>query len=63
MLPARADEPGNEGGYLVKMTDDTLETPYKIAPGTRVRVESAYDGNTRRLGAPAVPPHARPLSS
>jgi len=50
--PARpAGEPGNEAGYVVKMTDDTLEKPYKIAPGTRVRVESAYDGNTRRLGA------------
>jgi hypothetical protein len=36
---------------VVKMTDDTLAAPYRVAPGTRVRVESAYDGNTRRLGA------------
>ena len=35
---------------MVKMTDDTLRRPYKIAPGMRVRLESAYDGNVRRLG-------------
>ena len=35
---------------MVKMTDDNVSPPYKIAPGTRVRLESAYDGNTRRLG-------------
>ena len=28
----------------------TCPRPYKIAPGTRVRLESAYDGNTRRPG-------------
>ena len=47
---ACADQPGNEAGYVVKMTDDNVSPPYKIAPGTRVRLESAYDGNTRRLG-------------
>ena len=35
---------------MVKMTDDNVSPPYKIAPGTRVRLESAYDGSTRRLG-------------
>ena len=35
---------------MVKMTDDDVSPPYKIAPGTRVRLESAYDGTTRRLG-------------
>ena len=45
-----AGEAGNEKGYVVKMTDDTLATPYKIMPGTRVRLESAYDGTERRTG-------------
>ena len=49
------DEPGNEAGYVVKMTDDTLERPYKIAPGTRVRLESAYEGDVRRLGVMVAP--------
>ena len=44
-----ADEPGNEDGYVVKMTDDDLATPYKIAPGTRVRLESLYEGDNRLL--------------
>lgn len=35
---------------MVKMTDDDLETPYKIAPGTPVRVESLYEGDNRLLG-------------
>lgn len=46
----RAGEAGNEKGYVVKMTDDTLSPPYKIMPGTRVRLESAYDGTERRTG-------------
>jgi len=46
----RAGEPGNEAGYVVAMTDDTLATPYKVVPGTRVRLESAYDGTSKRLG-------------
>ncbi|KAK9842004.1 hypothetical protein WJX81_003725 [Elliptochloris bilobata] len=44
-------EPGNEDGYVVKMTDDDLATPYKIAPGTRVRLESLYQNDKRLLGA------------
>ena len=43
-------EPGNEAGYVVKMTDEVLSPPYKIAPGTRVRLESAYLGTERRTG-------------
>lgn len=50
MAHMRAGEAGNEKGYVVKMTDDTLATPYKIMPGTRVRLESAYDGTSRRTG-------------
>lgn len=44
-----ADEPGNEDGYVVKMTDDDLAPPYNIAPGTRVRLESLYEGDNRLL--------------
>ena len=49
VLPC-AGEPGNEAGYVVKMTEDNLSPPYRIAPGTRVRIESAYLGTERRLG-------------
>lgn len=45
-----AGKAGNEKGYVVKMTDDVLSPPYKIAPGTKVRLESAYDGTQRRTG-------------
>ena len=45
-----AGEAGNEKGYVVKMTDDTLSPPYKVMPGMRVRLESAYDGTERRTG-------------
>ena len=33
----------------MKMTDDDLATPYKIASGTRVRLESLYEGDNRLL--------------
>ena len=48
---------------MVKMTDDTLRRPYKIAPGTRVRLESAYDGNVRRLGVMVRRAISQPLKS
>ena len=50
MVLMRTGEAGNEKGYVVKMTDDTLSPPYKMMPGTRVRLESAYDGTERRTG-------------
>ena len=53
---ARAGEAGNEKGYVVRMTDDNLATPYKIMPGTRVRLESAYDGTSRRTGVMGCAP-------
>ena len=52
--PLVADEPGNEDGYVVKMTDDDLSPPYEIAPGTRVRLESLYEGDNRLLVRPAA---------
>ena len=52
----RAGEAGNEKGYVVKMTDDNLATPYRIMPGTRVRLESAYDGTSRRTGVMGCAP-------
>jgi len=33
------------------MADDDLAMPYKIAPGTPVRIESLYEGDNRLLGA------------
>ena len=45
-----AGQPGNEAGYVVKMTDEVLNPPYKISPGTPIRIESAYQGSKRRLG-------------
>ena len=38
----------------MKMTDDDLSPPYKIAPGTRVRLESLYEGDNRLLVRPAA---------
>ena len=38
----------------MKMTDDDLSLPYKIAPGTRVRLESLYEGDNRLLVCPAA---------
>ncbi|EIE18154.1 hypothetical protein COCSUDRAFT_68383 [Coccomyxa subellipsoidea C-169] len=42
--------PGDEEGYVVKMTDGEPSPPYLIAPGTNVRLFSDYDGAERRLG-------------
>ncbi len=50
LLPHHAGMPGNEKGYVVKMTDEVLSPPYVIKPGTKVRIESAYDGTQRRTG-------------
>jgi hypothetical protein len=33
------------------MADDDLDMPYRIAPGTPVRIESLYEGDNRLLGA------------
>lgn len=35
---------------MVKMTDGDPSPPYLIAPGTKVRLFSDYDGSERRLG-------------
>lgn len=50
VLPRHAGVAGNEKGYVVKMTDDVLSPPYVIKPGTKVRIESAYDGTQHRTG-------------
>lgn len=46
-----ADEVGNERGYLVEMTAQTLDVPYKMSPGQRVRLVSKYDSRTDHYGA------------
>ena len=38
-----AGESGNEAGYLVEMSTDTLAKPYFFKPGQIVRFESLYD--------------------
>ena len=40
---------------MVKMTDEVLNPPYKISPGTPIRIESAYQGSKRRLGVMVNP--------
>lgn len=45
-----AGEPGNEDGYVVKMTDGDPSPPYRVEPGTRVRLVSDYSAAERRLG-------------
>ncbi|CAL5223582.1 g6118 [Coccomyxa viridis] len=42
--------PGNEEGYVVKMTDGDPSPPYLVEPGTRVRLVSDYSAAERRLG-------------
>lgn len=48
------DEPGNELGYVVAIKDDDLSPPYKIEPGTEIRVESVYDASQPRLGVMGI---------
>ena len=45
-----AGVPGNEEGYVVKMTDGDPSPPYVVEPGTRVRLVSDYSAAERRLG-------------
>lgn len=45
-----AGVPGNEEGYVVKMTDGDPSPPYLVEPGTRVRLVSDYSAAERRLG-------------
>ena len=45
-----AGVPGNEDGYVVKMTDGDPSPPYLVEPGTRVRLVSDYSAAERRLG-------------
>jgi hypothetical protein len=45
-----ADEVGNERGYLVEMAQDTLDEPYKMSPGQKVRLVSNYDARTDHYG-------------
>ena len=45
-----AGVPGNEEGYVVKMTDGDPSPPYLVVPGTRVRLVSDYSAAERRLG-------------
>ena len=42
--------PGNEDGYVVKMTDGDPSPPYVVEPGTRIRLVSDYSAAERRLG-------------
>lgn len=37
--------PGNEKGYVVKMSADTYETPYQLQPGQVVRVDAKYSSS------------------
>jgi hypothetical protein len=51
-----ADEVGNERGYLVQMTQDTLDEPYKMSPGQKVRLVSNYDARMDHYGTFLQPP-------
>ena len=46
--------PGNEQGYLVKMSEAVTETPKLIMPGTNVTIESDYDASTDHFGVMAL---------
>ena len=63
-LSCGAGVPGDEEGYVVKMTDGDPSPPYLIQPGTNVRLFSDYDGSERRLGESPLtsPPTSTTLS-
>ena len=46
--------PGNEQGYLVKMSEATMEAPLHILPGTNVTIESDYDASVDHFGVMAL---------
>ena len=47
---AWADTPGQEKGYLVQMTDDTLVPPYQLKPGQNVTIVSKYSADEKHYG-------------
>lgn len=47
---ARVDTAGEEKGYLVRMTDDTLVPPYQLQPGHNVTIVSKYDASEQHYG-------------
>ncbi len=47
---AWADTPGQEKGYLVQMTDDTLVPPYQLKPGQNVTIISKYSADDKHYG-------------
>ena len=49
-LFAIAADPGQEHGYLVKMTDDTVLPPYQLRPGQNVTLVSRYDSSVDHFG-------------
>lgn len=46
--------PGDEEGYLVKMSEAVRETPLHIQPGTNVTIESDYDASVDHFGVMAL---------
>ena len=53
LCPVAAD-PGQEHGYLVKMTDDTIIPPYQLQPGQNVTLVSRYDSSVDHFGGRGV---------
>ncbi|BDA50791.1 hypothetical protein COCOBI_17-0080 [Coccomyxa sp. Obi] len=49
-----ADTPGQEKGYLVEMTDDTLVPPYPLKPGQNVTIVSKYNADKNHFGVMAL---------
>ena len=48
-----AADAGQEHGYLVKMTDDSLAIPYTMQPGQKVTLVSRYDSSVDHYGVMA----------
>ncbi|EIE27161.1 hypothetical protein COCSUDRAFT_55184 [Coccomyxa subellipsoidea C-169] len=48
------DTAGQEKGYLVRMTDDTLVPPYPLKPGQNVTIVSKYSADDRHYGVMAL---------
>lgn len=46
-----ADTPGEEKGYVVRLTDDTLDPPYMLKPGQDITIVSHYDSTENHYGA------------
>jgi hypothetical protein len=47
------DTPGEEHGYVVRLTDDTLDPPYMLNPNQDITIVATYNSTIDHFGEPA----------